>query len=186
MKLISNKFPDCYLKKISLEDVNQQYVSWLNDPSINQYLETRFQKQNITTIKSFIQKMQNTPNEYLFTIRTMNEGHIGNIKVGDINEIHKTAYISLFIGNKLAWGKGYGYQAIQLISQYAFTHLLIRKICASSYKPNIASIKTFLKAGFIEDGVLSNHYKLNNTPCDLVQLCMFKEKSKNLPKLKVI
>lgn len=173
-QLYKSEIPDIYLQPISTNDVSQTYVDWLNDSDINQYLETRHTKQTQKTVFSFICTILENPNEHLFTIRlSKNHNHIGNIKVGNINNTHKTAEVSLFIGDKSVWGKGYASQAIKLISQYAFDTLQLRKLCAGAYQPNIASTKAFLKAGYQHDGVLARHYVLDGVAYDRVQVCLF-------------
>ena len=177
MQLKNEFLPNIYLETIHLDDVNNTYVDWLNDPQINQYLETRFKQQTLASVATFVENILTNQNEKLFTIRTANENkHIGNIKLGSISQIHGVAYISLFIGNKNSWGKGYASQAIQLISEYAFDNLKLRKLSAGAYKPNIASTKAFLKAGYNYDGTLKDHYLLEDEPCDLVQVCLFNPK----------
>ncbi|WP_064662631.1 GNAT family N-acetyltransferase [Pseudoalteromonas sp. MQS005] len=172
-KITSNEVKDIFLQSISLDDANENYVAWLNDPLVNQYLETRFSKQDLNSVKSYISANLNNPLEQLFTIRTNNNKHIGNIKVGSINKAHNIAQVSLFIGEKESWGKGYANQAIKLINQYAFETLLIRKLVAWVYTDNIGSFKAFQKAGYSIECVLKNHYILNGKPSDLIQLSLF-------------
>jgi RimJ/RimL family protein N-acetyltransferase len=182
VSISSEQVPSIYLQSINESDVSKEYVEWLNDPMINQYLETRHHEQNMQTVFNFINEMQANPNEHLFTIRLKGSNkHIGNIKVGNINAHYKIADISLFIGDKNAWGKGIATQAIQLISRYSFELLSLRKLCAGAYKTNIASTMAFLKVGYIRDGVLLAHYMFNNEPCDLVQVCMFNKQIDQLP-----
>jgi len=95
-----------YLCEIRLSDVNQTYVNWLNDPEVNQYLETRHEMQTLNSVQEYVEKMVEKENELLFSIcLKKNDIHIGNIKLGPINLIHKYAEISLFIGDKNEWGK---------------------------------------------------------------------------------
>ena len=54
VKVTSNEVKDIFLQSISLDDVNENYVAWLNDPLVNQYLETRFSKQDLNSVKSYI------------------------------------------------------------------------------------------------------------------------------------
>lgn len=173
-KITSNEVKDIFLQSISLDDANENYVAWLNDPLVNQYLETRYSEQDLNSVKGYISANLNNPLEQLFTIRTNNNKHIGNIKVGNINKTHNIAQVSLFIGEKESWGKGYAYQAIRLISQYAFDILSLRKLTAAAYFNNIASTKAFLKAGYKIECRLKNHYILNGEACDIIQVAMFK------------
>ncbi|REL34809.1 GNAT family N-acetyltransferase [Thalassotalea euphylliae] len=184
IKLSSPAVPDIYLQEISIDDASQTYVDWLNDPKVNQYLETRFYHQDLAAVIDFINGIMANPNEHLFTIRlAANDRHIGNIKVGGIKPVHLIGDVSLFIGEKSCWGKGYAQQAIELISRYGFESLKLRKLCAGAYKPNIGSTKAFLKAGYQKDGILKDHYLLDGKPCDLVQVGLFEESLSLLPML---
>lgn len=186
LKISSEKISLIYLQAICEEDANDEYVSWLNDPLVNQYLETRFHPQNFQAVLEFIRSIMANPNEHLFTIRLKETGqHVGNIKIGAINERHNIGDVSLFIGDKSAWGKGIASQAIQLISRYSFEKLGLRKLCAGAYKPNIGSTKAFLNSGYNQDGVLADHYTFNNQPCDLVQVCFFSRNKDKLPNILV-
>jgi RimJ/RimL family protein N-acetyltransferase len=187
LKITSKATPLIYLQAINEQDASEEYVQWLNDPLVNQYLETRFYPQNLSTIIDFIHATIANPNEHLFTIRLQESAkHIGNIKIGGINSHHYIGDVSLFIGDKSAWGKGIASQAIQLISRYSFEYLQLRKLCAGAYKPNIGSTKAFLKAGYSHDCTLKDHYLLNNEPCDLVQVCLFKQQLTQLPNISII
>lgn len=184
--VISEELPLIYLQSIEEDDVSDEYVKWLNDPIINQYLETRHSTQDLQSILAYVLHIQADPNEHLFTIRLKeNNKHVGNIKVGNINTHYNIAEISLFIGDKTVWGKGIATQAIQLISSFSIKKLKLRKLSAGAYEQNVASTKAFLNAGYTRDGVLRDHYIFKNQPCDLVQVCFFQEQVDQLPIIKI-
>lgn len=184
--VISEELPLIYLQSIEEDDVSDEYVKWLNDPIINQYLETRHSTQDLQSILAYVLHIQAVPNEHLFTIRLKeNNKHVGNIKVGNINTYYNIAEISLFIGDKTVWGKGIATQAIQLISSFSIKKLKLRKLSAGAYEQNVASTKAFLNAGYTRDGVLRDHYIFKNQPCDLVQVCFFQNQVKHLPTITV-
>ena len=64
VKIFNKEKPSIYLLSINVNDVNETYVNWLNDPLVNQYLETRFSLQNIETVRSFVETTLHTPDEY--------------------------------------------------------------------------------------------------------------------------
>jgi len=173
--IISNTdLKDIFLQEISLEDVNSTYVDWLNDPDVNQYLETRFQKQTIESVESYISDTIKNKNEHLFTVRTSkNKKHIGNIKIGGVTPHHGIAFISLFIGDKKSWNKSYASQAIKLACKFAFNFLEFRKLSAGIYQPNSRSLKAFLNVGFKHDCTFKNHYLFEGKPCDLIFVSLF-------------
>lgn len=139
-----------YLKLLTIDDITDNYVSWMNDYEIVKYTESRFNPQSKETIKQFI-ICANNSNNYLYGIFTKNNNtHIGNIKLGNINWIHRYGDIGIIIGEKSCWGKGVATEAISLITKFAFNHLNLHKLVAGAYEYNIGSIKAFLKNEFIE------------------------------------
>ena len=44
------------LKKLSIKNCNETYLSWLNDPKINQYLESRISKLTWRDVKDYVRK----------------------------------------------------------------------------------------------------------------------------------
>ena len=46
---------DFYLRELEKKDASENYIAWLNDPEINQFLETRFlPEQTMNTLEVFI------------------------------------------------------------------------------------------------------------------------------------
>jgi [ribosomal protein S5]-alanine N-acetyltransferase len=145
--------PQIYLREVRVEDVNQNYYSWLADPQINQYLETRFAPQSLDSIREFVSSKAGKADEPFYAICAKDtKQHIGNIKLGPINWHHRRADISLLIGDKQYWGKGIATEAIGLIVNFAFHELDLNKLQAGAYHKNQGSIKAFIKNGFIQEG----------------------------------
>lgn len=148
-----------YLREVRLSDVNEEYYSWINNPIVNQFLETRFLPRSYKNIEQFVQNMDGKNDEILFAICIKkNDVHIGNIKIGPINWIHRFADISLLIGDKNYWGKGIATEAIKLISSFGFNQLNLHKLKAGCYSENKGSERAFLKAGYFIEGTLKQHF----------------------------
>jgi [ribosomal protein S5]-alanine N-acetyltransferase len=164
-----------YLREVRFTDVNDEYYAWLNDPSINQYLETRFFPRSFQNIEQFVKQMDGKSDEVFFAICWKeNHKHIGNIKLGPINWIHRFGDISLLIGNKDYWGKGIATEAIKLVTDFGFNQLNLHKIKAGCYADNIGSKKAFLKVGFQVEGTLKQHFYSNGVYQDAFLLGIVK------------
>lgn len=160
-----------YFREVRESDVNDEYYAWLNDPEVNSYLETRYVVQSKDDIIQYIKKKHSKTNEPFFAICLLdNDRHIGNIKLGPINWIHRKGDISLFIGAKDLWGKGYASEAISLITKYAFKVLGLNKLKAGAYSVNLASIRAFEKCGFVKEGLLKDEVLFNGKQMDAVIL----------------
>lgn len=147
-----------YLRRLTEYDASESYVRWMNDPDINQYLESRFYTHSIESTKAFIRSVTND-NNYLFGIFDKNnDKHIGNIKVGGINHYHKYADIGFLIGEKSYWGKGIATEAIGLATDFAFNTLKLHKLWGGAYSPNTGSVKAFVKNGYKQEGIKHSQY----------------------------
>ncbi|MBI1984584.1 MAG: GNAT family N-acetyltransferase [Candidatus Wildermuthbacteria bacterium] len=165
------------LRSVRLSDATKEYVSWMNNKEITQYLESRFRKYRAGDLRLYIKKMRSNPLVHFFAIiRKDTQKHIGNIKLGPIDTYHSVADIGIMIGDKQSWGKGFATEAILLIASFAFEKLKLHKISAGSYANNIGSIKSFLKAGFAEEGRRRAHARFKSSYVDLVLLAKWNEK----------
>ncbi len=87
-----------FLKELTPKDVSQSYLMWMNDYEVHQFTEQKFKKHNIKSIIEYVKEKKKSKDEFLYGIFLKNnKEHIGNIKLGPINFIHKYADISYFI-----------------------------------------------------------------------------------------
>ncbi len=165
-----------YLSRLSINDVSEKYAQWLNDIDINRFLESRFSANSIETIRDFVQRMEMSNDSVLTGIFTINDhNHIGNIKLGGINWVHRYGDIGLLIGEKEYWGQGYGSEAIKLIADYAFNCLNLHKVWAGCYVNNVGSVNAFRKAGFYEEACIKKQYFYQGEYIDGITLAKFQE-----------
>lgn len=109
------------LKKLNIKNnISLNYLKWMNDSDVQKYTEQRFKKHSLRDIRNFVKNKNSSKDEFIFRIFIKKKlFHIGNIKLGPVNFIHKTAFISYFIGEKSFWGKSYGSKAISEIIKIA-------------------------------------------------------------------
>ena len=152
------------LKRLDLDkDITKKYLKWMNDFEVQKYTEQKYQKHSIVDIKNFVKEKNKSKNEFLFGIFLKKKGlntHIGNIKLGPINYIHKNAEISYFIGEKNMWGKNYATLAIKKIINIA-KKKGIKKIKAGLIEKNKGSEKVLKKNGFKIEGKLKSELFYN-------------------------
>ena len=92
------KSDNFYLRKISIDDCNENYLGWMNDSEVNKFLESRFTTHTIDSLKDFVISMNNSDNNVLFAvIENKHDTHIGNIKLGNIHPVHKYADIGIML-----------------------------------------------------------------------------------------
>lgn len=148
------------LRPLVDDDCGERYCSWLNNPEVNTWLETRWATQDLVSIKRFVSLSNGSPDVLLLGIfRDRDELHIGNIKLGPINRHHACADVSYFIGEQSAWGQGYATEAIRLVLKFAFQTLGLHRVQAGCYAANVASTRALLKSGFKAEGTWRKQLK---------------------------
>lgn len=163
-----------YLRLLAPDDVSSEYVAWMNNDEITQYLESRWSVHTLESIQAFVQAMCESPNDYLFGMFLKDtHQHIGNIKIGNINPHHHYGDVGLIVGDKASWGKGIAAEAISLVTQYGFEELNLNKLTAGMYEHNMGSYKAFMKAGYKEVGRYEKHFFYQGRYVDafLVEKC---------------
>ena len=139
------------LKVLTPKDVSDEYVSWLNDYEVVRFTDQKSVEHNKEGVADFVNDKLNSNVDLLFGI-FFDTRHIGNIKLGPIDYIHKVSDISFFIGDKKMWGKGLMTQVIGFVVGLAFNDVGLDKVTAGAYVNNIGSIKTLKRNGFVVEG----------------------------------
>jgi RimJ/RimL family protein N-acetyltransferase len=152
--------------------VTDNYVAWLNEPSVNRYLEVRWFRSTLESTRDFVAQQLASPHTLFLGMRALalDGRHVGNIKLGPIDRNHGLAEIGIMIGDADARGAGIGSESIQLLSDIACEELKLRKLTAGCYASNLGSTRAFEKAGFHVEGTRRGHFLLDGKPEDFTLL----------------
>ena len=97
-----------------------------------------------------------------------NKNLVGIIFLSKINMLHRTCWLGVFIGEKSARGKGFGNEAVNLIAEYAFNILNIRKISLEVVKTNKPAILVYKKLEFVIEGEMKNQVYVDGKYSNLI------------------
>ncbi len=166
-----------YLRFITLNDVNDNYLSWLNDNEVMKGISTS--GYTIDNLKDYVDKKISDPSVAFFAIcsNDTNE-HIGNVKIDFHDPKANLSEIGLLIGNKNYWGKGVGYTACKLALDYGFNTMKLHKIYLAVYENNLSAKKLYEKLGFKLEGTLRKHVQVDGTLYDKYYMGLFKKELK--------
>lgn len=158
-----------YLRLLEPSDAEGNYLKWMADPEVTKYLESRFQTHTVETLRTFIAQMtQGENNVFCAVVLKHHDRHIGNVKLGPIDWVHKRADVGLLIGEKDCWGQGFGAEAYKLMAQHAFLTLNLHKVSAGCYAENEGSAKALERAGFRQEGRRRQHSFVEGHYTDLL------------------
>ncbi len=147
-----------YFRAVTPTDAAGNYLRWMNDPEVTQFLESRFRPQSVESIQAYIEDLANSKdNIFCAIVQKSDHRHIGNIRLGPIEWVHRRAEVGLLIGEKDCWGHGLGTEAYKMIAEHAFFSLNLNKVTAGAYDENKGSRQALVKAGFVEEGRRRSH-----------------------------
>lgn len=166
-----------YLRQLQPVDVNENYLSWLTDDEVMSGIATS--GYTMQKLKEYVNERLSYPKTAFYAICSkQNNEHIGNIKLDFHDEKSNVSELGLLIGNKEFWGRGVGREACQLLLQYGFNKMGLRKIYLAVYENNPNAKKLYENLGFTLEGVLRKHVAVKGEYFDKYLFGMFNEEYK--------
>ena len=161
-----------FLRYIQLSDVNDVYLSWLKDDNVMKGIVSS--GYDLNNLKSYVKDKMVNKNTHFFAIITKsNNLHIGNIKLDFHDSKSNLSELGILIGNKNYWGKGIGREACNLVMDYGFRKLNLRKIFLAVFENNITAIKLYESLGFRTEGKLIKHVSVDGVLYDKYLMGLF-------------
>lgn len=76
--------------------------------------------------------------------------------------------LSIEIGDRAYWGRGYGRDTIHLLLKYAFEHMNMERVWLNTHSENERAIRCYKACGFVEEGRLRQHLYIGGHYVDRV------------------
>lgn len=157
------------LKPLSINEIQTNYVSWLNDKDVCKYNSHGETEYKIEMAEKFINSLKNDKSKLVFAVYLKdNNLHIGNISLQQIDFKNNNAEIAYLFGEKQYWGKGYAKESSKLLIDYAFNELKLHKLYFGTHIENISMQKLGQKLGFQEEGIKREAQYKNNKYNDII------------------
>jgi len=141
------------LRPLERTDLNERYLSWLNDPEVTRYTETGTFPTTAEDLDNYYRSITGSRNDVMLAIEEKTSGkHVGNVKLGPIHWVHRVATFGILIGEKELWGKGVGVEATRLMVEYGFQKLNLHRIDLGVFAEHEAAVRCYEKVGFKVEG----------------------------------
>jgi len=173
-KFIAIKSNELVIDLFDENDINDEYVSWLNDPEVVKFSNQRFKQHSIDSCLNYAKTFENTQNLFV-KISTINDLKMVGTMTVYINEYHKTADIGIMVGDKSQWGKGVGKQAWQMMIDWLKSLKTYRKITAGTMNCNIGMLKVMESCGMTLEATKVKQELLDGKEIDLKYYGLFTE-----------
>lgn len=153
MKDIFIEGEQVYLRALNENDLDGNYVNWLNDAEVCKYnAHHRFVNTKEKT-KSYINSVNNSNTNLVLAVCYKEDNtHIGNISIQNINYIDSSAEFAIVMGETRYHGKGLAYEAASLIINHAFATLNLHRVYCGTSSENTPMQKLALKLGMEKEG----------------------------------
>lgn len=105
-------------------------------------------------LAKWLEERQTATNVFLFAVRLLeNDDLLGYVELDGILWTHQVSGVSIGIGDPTYWGKGYGYEAMQLALAFAFNELNLHRVQLTVFSYNKRAMALYEKLGFQREGV---------------------------------
>jgi len=141
------------LRTLCIKDVKGPYVSWFNDEVVCRYNQHHVFAYDKSQAEEYIRKATASRSELVLAINTKRGAkHIGNIALQKIDLVSRNAMVSIVLGDKGYWGKGYAKEALILLLEHGFFQMNLHRIYCGTTAENIAMQKLALSVGMKKEG----------------------------------
>lgn len=140
---------------------------WFADLELTLYLGRAGHSYSYADEANWLENWNKEPHTKHFAIVVRESGQfIGNVSLMKIDDQNGRAELGIAIGEKSAWGRGYGGEAVRLMCEYGFTFLNLHNIRLWHVGYNERGHRAYLRAGFREAGRLRSARLFNGQRYD--------------------
>lgn len=156
------------LRSFEREDA-ERYRQWVNDPEIGALID---RERPVTAAEHarWFEALTSADTNRVFAIDDKSGRFIGLVWLYDIQWRHRRAEVRIVIGERAAWGRGRGTEALRLVTEAAFGPLGLEKLWADVLATNPRAAAAFEKAGFVREGLLCGDRLADGRRVDVVRL----------------
>jgi diamine N-acetyltransferase len=132
----------------------ERYRAWVNDPEIA-WLIDRAGPVTPAEHEAWYRALVASPAAAVFAVERLADSQfIGLVWLYEIHPRHRRAEVRIVIGDRTAWGGGYGTDTLRVLIRIAFGSLAIEKLWADVLTTNPRAVRAFERAGFRREGLL--------------------------------
>jgi RimJ/RimL family protein N-acetyltransferase len=148
------------------------YQRWMNDFEVTRTLAVGLRPMTAEDEQAWFDRVATGERDVVFTIyeRRPTLRPIGASGLHGVDHRHRTAEFGIMIGDKTAWGKGYGTEATRLVLDYAFVGLGLHNVLLRAYAFNDRGLRVYEKAGFRPIGRRREAHRFAGRAYDVVYM----------------
>jgi RimJ/RimL family protein N-acetyltransferase len=166
-----------YLRTPKREDFGETMVNWINDPEVTKYLSRGIFPANPEALEAEFNnlKTSNQQEVQLAVCDKKTGKYIGITGLHCLNWLARHGEFRILIGEKEAWGQGYGSEATQMMTAYGFERLNLNKVWLGVNAENQRAIGSYKRAGFVIEGEFRNELFRNGKYYNIIRMSILKD-----------
>ncbi|MFP4343435.1 MAG: GNAT family N-acetyltransferase [Anaerolineales bacterium] len=158
-----------YLRPLERADL-AHIRRWSNDPEIRR-LTGEVHPMTEGDAEAFYEKVQQEESRVWFIIALQEDDRpVGECGLLRLFPAWRTTDLSIILGERDAWGRGYGTEAIRLLLDYAFGALNLHRVAIGVVGFNERALRFYEKVGFRREGVQRDGYFYDHAYHDFVMM----------------
>jgi RimJ/RimL family protein N-acetyltransferase len=139
---------------LDIKHVTDEYIGWLNDKDVCRFNGHHYFPYTKDAAVKYIEHVSGNKNIIALALHLKDKQvHIGNVSIGDIDFLNRSASLNIILGSKENWNKGYAVEALDALLKHAFFELNLNRISCGTLEGNIGMQKVALKLGMAQEGV---------------------------------
>lgn len=167
MKEYLDEAAGIYLRRMTREDTDL-IVAWRNSDAVRKnfiYQELFTRESHENWIRT---KVETGDVVQMIICDLAANKPLGSVYIRDIDRKHNKAEYGIFIGEASARGRGVGTAAAKLMLCYCFEEEKLHRVYLRAFAENMAAIRSYEKAGFLQEGKLRDDVCIDGEYCDIV------------------
>jgi len=156
------------------ESDQPRVLAWRSDPTISRVMYTEVRGSTLEQQLAWFRRVSASP-EYEYWIIENRGTPIGVANLAALAPRHKRSDWAFYLGDPAARGSGAGAKVEFAMIHYVFFHRELRKLCCQVLSNNIEIARMHEKFGFVEEGVLRQHFFLGGEWLDVHLLALHED-----------
>jgi ribosomal-protein-alanine N-acetyltransferase len=139
-----------FMRALTRDDATEDYLRWLNDPKVLRYRGSKVYPSTMDGLLAYVDSIPARGDVVLAICERAGGRHVGNIALNSILWAHRRAELSIMLGARDVWGKGYAKEAIALLTCHGFDSMGLHRMWAESANPAFNAVVASL--GWVREG----------------------------------
>jgi [ribosomal protein S5]-alanine N-acetyltransferase len=160
-------------RRFTANDINANYVSWLNDSRLMRYSNQRFKIHNQSTCEAYFESFEGTSNLFL-AIEDLDTNQMIGTMTAYVSQQHETADAGILIGAREFFGKGFGRDAWCALVDWLVRIAEVRKVTAGTVACNHSMLRLMLEAAMQHEATRRAQEIVDGAAQDILYFARFR------------